>query len=68
MYNVGIAGSKRISEYLKWKVNVSNQLLLMFHISHIRIVLVDESYFGVKKGKVKFIWVIRSIPIECNWI
>lgn len=62
---VDLAGSKWISEYLKWKVNVSNQLLLMFHI---RIVLVDESYFGVKKGKVKFIWVIRSIPIECNWI
>lgn len=32
---------------------------------YIRIVLVDESYFGIKKGKVKFIWVICLILIEC---
>jgi hypothetical protein len=31
-------------------------------------VLVAESYFGNKKRKVKFIWVILSIPIKCNWI
>ena len=35
---------------------------------HIKIVLVDESYFGNKKSKVKFIWAILSIPKKCNQI
>ena len=40
-----------------------DELLLKVHII---IVLGDESYFGNKKSKIKFIFVILPIPIKCN--
>ena len=45
-----------------------DELLLKVHI---KIVLVDESYFGnkiKKESQVKFIWIFFSIPIKCNRI
>ena len=44
----------------------SKQFDELFLKVHIIVVLVDESYFGNKKSKIQFIFVIFPIPIKCN--